>query len=214
MPAVAAAHDHDEMDESNDDAIELLGRVRKGDIDALRTLYKACSVVHPYVLKLCGDPSLAKEIFFDTVTEIWKGSAVFRGDSKFSTWAIAIARNLTFSALRKRQREEPLTGQQAEADVDADLEEHPASVDVGCMLADPFHAVARQQHRDGVLGCIQKLSPKLGECLLLVYYADMSQTEVAAMLGLNINTVKTRVRDAHLKVKNCLTLLTRGGRHD
>ena len=37
-----------------------------------------------------------------------------------------------------------------------------------------------------------------------MYYAEMRLTEIASLLQLNLNTVKTRVRDAHLKVQACL----------
>jgi len=198
---------------SNERAIDLLQQARQGEVEAIRQLYMACSIVYPHVLKMCRDPVLAKEVFFDTVTEIWKGPSVFRGDSQFSTWVIAIARNLALGALRARA---PHAGAPAGPvpQEDAFDDERSAHGDADAGM-DPFDAMAQQQHREGVLRCIRKLSPKLGECLLLVYYAELSQPQVAALLGLNINTVKARVRDAHLKVKACLGLLLGGGgRHD
>lgn len=182
---------------------DLLERVRQGDAAAIKRLYSLCSIVYPHVLRLCGDPVLARELHQDTVTEIWKGKAPFRGEAKFSTWVISIARNLAFKALKARSRE-PLQGIDADDGHGEPDELQPVD---DSALSDPFHALADRQRREGVLCCIDKLSPKLGECLLLVHYADMSQSEVAAMLGLSINTVKTRLREAHKRIEGCLKRL-------
>lgn len=187
--------------EDDDDSIaDLIEQVRDGDVAAIKRLYALCSVVYPHALRLCGDPALAREVHHDTVTEIWKGRAPFRGESRFTTWAISIARRLAFRAMKARSVE--VLGVQAACEAEAAGEE--AADDDAC---DPFHALARRQQRDGVLDCIGKLSPKLGECLLLVHYADMSQSEVAAVLGLNLNTVKARIREAHKSVQACLKRL-------
>jgi len=181
---------------------ERMVTVRSGDAAAIKRLYVLCSVVYPHVLRMCGDAALAREVHQDTVTEIWKGRAPFRGESKFSTWVISIARNLAFKALKERARE-PLRFVDIDAEEGGDTMEpvEPAAD------ADPFQAMAARQRRDGVRCCIDKLSPKLGECLLLVHYADMSHAEVASLLGLNINTVKSRIRDAHQRLEACLKRL-------
>lgn len=204
------------MDADNDRMIELLDQVRQGDAAAIKRLYLLCSVVYPHVLRLCRDPVLARDVHHDTVTEIWKGGARFRGESKFSTWVIAIARNLAFNALRKRGRE-PLHWPEPEAAAEGELHDDPqaySDADAGHdppTDADPSHTLEARQRREGVQRCIGKLSPKLGECLLLVYYAEMSQSEVASLLGLNINTVKARIRDAQLRIENCLGRVLHGG---
>ena len=180
--------------DAGDESVVLIARARARDVDAIRRLYVACSPVYGYIQRRYKDTSFAKEIFQDTVTEIWKGSAPFNGKSKFSTWAIAIARHLAADALRKR-------GQVAMPDDENDEHDRHAVAPE----PSPFEALVRRQERDSVTHCIRKLSPKLGEVLMLVYYAELPQAEIAGMLALNINTVKTRVRDAHAKVRSCLT---------
>ena len=182
------------------DAAELLVKARAGDVGAIKTLYARCTVVYTYVHRRYGDAVLAKEVFHDTVTEIWKGAARFDGRSKFSTWVIGIARHLAANAWRKRSATEPAL----EADADHDGSEDEESHHDGDAGPDPFQALMRRQQREGLLRCIRRLSPKLSETLLLVYYADMAHGDIAAMLQLNLNTVKTRVRDAHIKLKDCL----------
>jgi RNA polymerase sigma-70 factor (ECF subfamily) len=191
------------MDGDDEDVEGLLARVRDGDPAAIRQLYMRCSVVYAHVLRLCGDPVLAREVHHDTVTEIWKGKAPFRGEARFATWVSSIARHLAFRAMRSRARES-VPWLAPDGDEEGPVE--PRTTD-GTSCGDPMGIFADRQRREGVLCCIGKLPPKLGECLLLVYYAEMSQTEIAALLGLNVNTVKSRVRDAHRRIAQCLKRL-------
>lgn len=181
------------------DHADMVRQARSGNAEAVRRLYMACSVVYPYICRKYRDQAFAREVFHDTVTEIWRGSAMFEARSKFSTWVIGIACNVAASALRKRGRleAEPMPDAAGDEEADADAAAHDL---------DPLHHLSRRREREAILACIRKLSPKLGEMLLLVYYADMQQAEIASMLELNINTVKTRIRDAHLRVRSCLDL--------
>lgn len=194
---------------ANDESVDLVKRARKGDVQAIRQLYASCTVVYSHILGRYGDPVFAKEIFYDTVTEIWRGAAEYQGHSRLTTWAIGIARNLAATAWRKRGPLAPCAHHEpSDQDALADGDEPTGqAADSG---RDPFHAIAESQQREDVLRCIRRLSPKLGEVLLLVYYAEMPQADIASMLELNINTVKTRVRDAHAKVKACLNARMRG----
>ena len=200
------------MDADAREAMALLTRSRRNDAAAVKQLYLRCSLVVPYVQRLCGDAALARDVHHDTVTEIWQGTATFRGESRFSTWVIGIARHLALDALRRRRRS-PAEGLALDAmDPDAAeqaLREAHASAP---SPQDPMHALVESRQREGILDCIGKLSPKLGECLLLAYYADMSAAEIATLLGLNSNTVKTRIRDAHLRIADCLGRVVAEGR--
>jgi RNA polymerase sigma-70 factor (ECF subfamily) len=197
------------MDDAEAEQIRhLLARARGNDTHAVKALYARCSVVYPHVLRLHGDAALAREVHHDTVTALWKGGAEFRGESSFSTWVIAIARNLAADLLRQRSREASRTVVLDTLDADHTdglLQASgaaPADDD-----ADPAQGLWLRQLREGVQGCMAKLSRAQGECLMLVYYAQMSQSEIAQVLGLNVNTVKSRVRVAHENIERCLQRL-------
>ena len=180
----------------NDEVLRLLGRIEAADEGAFRELYRAFSrKLYAYVLRQLGDPAQAEEIVADTLYEVWKAPAKFRGESQFSTWLIGIARNKVLMAFRSRKPDA------SHDDLD-DVAETIAADD-----ASAFDILANQQRREGVRHCMDKLSDEHRECIHLVFYEGMSLAEVAEVQACPENTVKTRLFHARQKLKNCLRLL-------
>ncbi len=180
----------------NDEVLRLLGRIERADEAAFRELYRAYSrKLYAYVLRQLGDPAQAEEIVADTLYEVWRQPAKFRGDSQFSTWLIGIARNKVLMAFRGRKPDA------IHDDLD-DVAESIASDDESA-----FDILANQQRREGVRHCMDKLSDEHRECVHLVFYEGLSLAEVAALQSCPENTVKTRLFHARQKLKNCLRLL-------
>ncbi len=179
------------MDLSNERAFALLKEIGEGSEAAMREVYRAYSrKIYAYVLNNLRDPGEAEEIVVDTMHEVWKHPDRFRGQSKFSTWLIGIARYKMLTALRER-----------EAEHDEIDEEMPADG------PGTFELLAQKQRREGVQRCMDKLSHEHRECLHLVFYEGMTVGEVALVQHCPENTVKTRLFHARQKIKNCLRLL-------
>jgi RNA polymerase sigma-70 factor (ECF subfamily) len=180
----------------NDEVLRLLGRIGQADEAAFRELYRAFSRrLYAYTLRQLGDPAQAEEIVSDTLYEVWKAPARFRGDAQFSTWLIGIARNKVLMAFRGRKPDSK------HEDLD-DVAETVASEDAGA-----FEILAGQQRREGVRHCMDKLSDEHRECVHLVFYEGLSLAEVAQVQTCPEGTVKTRLFHARQKLKNCLKLL-------
>jgi RNA polymerase sigma-70 factor (ECF subfamily) len=180
----------------NDQVRQLLEKIGKQDQAAFQKLYKAFSrKVYAYVLNQLKDPAKAEEVLVDTMYEVWRNPARFRGESAFSTWLIGIARNKALLVFRGRRPDEDHADLDDVAETTAD--ESP----------DGFAQLAQQQRREGVQHCMGKLSDEHRECLHLVFYEGMSLAEVAAIQRCPENTVKTRLFHARQKIKNCLRLL-------
>ncbi len=180
----------------NDEVLRLLERVARADEAAFRELYRAFSRrLYAYVVRQFGDPAQAEEIVADTLYEVWRQPAKFRGDSQFSTWLIGIARNKVLMAFRSRKPDSK------HEDVD-DFAELVANDDPSA-----FEILAQQQRHEGVRHCMDKLSSEHRECVHLVFYEGMGLAEVASLQACPENTVKTRLFHARQKLKNCLKLL-------
>jgi RNA polymerase sigma-70 factor (ECF subfamily) len=180
----------------NDEVLRLLGRIGQGDEAAFRELYRAFSRrLYAYVIRKLGNEAQAEEIVSDTLYEVWKAPARFRGESQFSTWLIGIARNKVKMAFRGRKPDSK------HEDLDSIAEILPAEG------GGAFEALADAQRRQGVLQCMDKLSDEHRECVHLVFYEGMALAEVAEVQGCPENTVKTRLFHARQKLKNCLRLL-------
>jgi RNA polymerase sigma-70 factor (ECF subfamily) len=188
----------------NDEVMRLLGRIERGDEAAFRELYRAFSRrLYAYVLRQHGDPAQAEEIVSDTLYEVWKAPARFRGDAQFSTWLIGIARNKVLMAFRSRK-----------PDTDHDDLDDVAEV-VASDAPGAFELLAQQQRQEGVRHCMDKLSSEHRECVHLVFYEGLGLAEVATLQACPENTVKTRLFHARKKLMNCLRLLLQreGGSH-
>ena len=173
---------------------QLLSDIARGNERAMETLYKMFSrKIYAYALHRCNDATEAEEAVIETMHEVWKHPERFRGESKFSTWLIGIARHKMIDAMRAREPEH------------SDIEEY------GEILADDsmsaFEMIAERQRRRGVEDCMQKLSQEHRECLHLTLYQELSLIEVARMQNVPENTVKTRLFHARKNMKDCLSRL-------
>jgi RNA polymerase sigma-70 factor (ECF subfamily) len=185
----------------NPQVLRLLGRIEQKDEGAFRELYCAFSrKLYAYVLRQLSDPAQAEEIVADTLYEVWKAPAKFRGESQFSTWLIGIARNKVLMHWRGRKPD-------ADHDDVADLAEQLPSDAPGA-----FEIMADQQRSDGVRTCVDKLGTDHRECVHLVFYQGMALADVARIQQIPEGTVKTRLFHARQKLKQCLQrMLAREG---
>ena len=185
----------------NPQVLRLLGRIEQKDEGAFRELYCAFSrKLYAYVLRQLSDPAQAEEIVADTLYEVWKAPAKFRGESQFSTWLIGIARNKVLMHWRARKPD-------ADHDDVADLAEQLPSDAPGA-----FELMADQQRSAGVRTCVDKLGADHRECVHLVFYQGMALADVARIQQVPEGTVKTRLFHARQKLKQCLQrMLAREG---
>jgi RNA polymerase sigma-70 factor, ECF subfamily len=157
--------------------------------------------VYAFVLLRLRDSNAAAEVVSETLFEVWRKPEAFRGDAKFSTWLLGIARHKLLTRLQARHR----PGEQHE-----DIDEQADTLEAD--TPDGFAALAEQQRREGVAACMDKLSEPHRECLHLVYYEGLGLGEVAQLQAVPEGTIKTRLFHARTKIKQCLqNLLAREG---
>jgi RNA polymerase sigma-70 factor (ECF subfamily) len=176
------------MELTNEQAQEYLGRIAQRDEKALRELHRLLGRrIYAFALNRLHDPDESEAIVSDTLYEIWKHPTRFRGESRFSTWVLGIARYKILTNLRSRTPEYEELDDQMPAD------------DLGS-----FDILAGKERREGILHCMERLSEVHRECLHLVFYEELSLAEIAQIQNCPENTVKTRLFHARLKIKNCL----------
>jgi RNA polymerase sigma-70 factor, ECF subfamily len=164
----------------------LIGRIARGDRLAMQVLFARHHVrVYRFVLRLLRDEMAAEDVIGEVFLDVWRQASRFEGRSAVSTWLIAIARFKALSLLRKR-RDEALDEQTAEA-----IEE-PSD--------DPERAIAKQDKGEKLRQCLSGLSREHREIIDLVYYHEKSVEEVAQIVGIPENTVKTRMFYARKKL--------------
>jgi RNA polymerase sigma-70 factor (ECF subfamily) len=147
--------------------------------------------VFQYLRTFVRDASTAEELVVDTMLAVWNGARRFSGTSRVSTWIFGIARHKALDAVRRHAR----SGSHVPLE---DAAETPAS---GPGPED----WAQQRSLEGVMQqAFATLSAEHREILYLAFYEDLPYQEIAALLSLPLNTVKTRVYYAKLKLKGQL----------
>jgi RNA polymerase sigma-70 factor (ECF subfamily) len=168
----------------------LIGRIASGDRLAMQVLFARHHVrVFRFVLRLVRDESTAEDLISEVFLDVWRQANRFEGRSAVSTWLLAIARFKALSALRRRPDEE-LDEEAAEAIEDT---------------SDDPHAALEKKDKSAVIRkCLEKLSAEHREIIDLVYYHEKSVEEVAEIVGIPENTVKTRMFYARKRLAELL----------
>jgi len=169
----------------------LLQSIADGDKQAMRVLFVRHNVhVYRFVLRFTGNETLAEDAVSDVFLAAWRQAKSFEGKSQVSTWLQAIARNKALSALKRR----------TETSLDDDMAmtiEDPAD--------DPEQAMSRNDRSATVRKCLMALSLEHREVINLVYYHEKSIEDVARVVGIPVNTVKTRMFYARKRMAHLLT---------
>jgi RNA polymerase sigma-70 factor (ECF subfamily) len=158
---------------------DLLTSIATGDRSAMRAFYDRYNVqVYRFVLRLIRDASKAEDVVSEVFFVVWRRAGRFEYRSEVSTWVLAIARYKAISVMRQRQ-DEPLEDAAAHEIVD---EANDSQV-----------ALEKKDTAAVLRGCLTRLSAKHREVIDLVYYHEKSVNEVAEIIGVPTNTVKTRL---------------------
>jgi RNA polymerase sigma-70 factor (ECF subfamily) len=159
----------------------LLAQIAAGDRLAMRHLYlRHERRVFCFVLRMLGDRGLAEDVLSEVFFDVWKKAEHFQGRSSVSTWLLGIARHKALTAAAAKSRPfESLDG--------------AAAINVADPTAD--QAAAMLEHERGVIvrRCLEALSPEHREIIDLVYYQEMTVRQIADLLAIPENTVKTRM---------------------
>ena len=163
--------------------ISLLESVINGDHDAFRVLFIRHNVrIYRFVLRLTGNKSIAEEIVNEVFLAVWRNAARFEMKSEVSTWLLAIARHKALATLRRRS--------------ESQLDDEEYLLTIEDPADDPEECLDKQDRGTTLRFCLQQLSPAHREVIDLVYYHGKSVGEVAEIVGIPANTVKTRMHHA------------------
>lgn len=123
---------------------------------------------------------------------VWRGAADFAGRSQMRTWLYGIARRQAHNRLRTTRPTETTLDELAEM----------STPEPG-----PEELVLAGMERDRVMAAVGRLSLVHREVVVLTFVADMPQTEIAAVLGVPVGTVKSRLHNARAALAHSLTEL-------
>jgi RNA polymerase sigma-70 factor (ECF subfamily) len=164
---------------------ETIESCRRGDREALRTLYEAYKdrVYSVSLYFFHGDPAAAsdvtQQVFLKLITQMSK----FHGDSDFSTWLYRLVVNVCVDGIRRDK---------ARARVASS-----AAMEAFAVPTSHEENFARAQMADSIQAALSSLPPKFRLPVLLRYFEELSYEEVASALNCSTGTVASRLSRAH-----------------
>ena len=174
------------------DLAGLLARVARGDHQAFELLYGALAgPVYGVVRQVLRDPAQSEEIAQEVLLEIWRTASRFdRAKGSPAAWALTIAHRRAVDRVRSENA--------------SSRREEKAALDAAGDLDDVAEVVAATLDRQRVRRCLDGLTELQRESIKLAYYGGYSYPQVAQLLGVALGTVKTRIRDGLIRMRDCL----------
>lgn len=161
----------------------LVNCMAQRDTHAVEALYaRHWRVLLAYLIQQVSDYQLAEELLQDVMLAAWNGAATFRGECKVLTWLMAIARKRAITA---RQR-------QAQATI-------PLDEDTSFMSNQTL-----QGPHDEVLTALNQLPHAERETVILIFYYNLSGSDVAIVMQVPEGTVRSRLRRAKTRLHKLL----------
>jgi RNA polymerase sigma-70 factor, ECF subfamily len=168
-----------------------LAAVARGDEAAFAVIYdRAAPAVLGTARRILRDPAQSEEVMQEVLLEVWRSAARFDpAAGSAAAWITTLAHRRAVDRVRSEQRAAQREIRAATAAVPYDE------------VAD---AVEASLDRERVRRCLAGLTELQREAVTLAYYGGYTYREVAQLLGVAVGTVKTRMRDGLIRLRDCL----------
>ena len=188
-----------------EDDLSVLRRAAAGDHEAFEAIVtRHEAAVYRFARTLTSDLSRAEDALQETFLSAWRAAGTFRGDSSVRSWLLAIARHAVERQFRRR------VGEPAPAD--------QVSLDVLGVAAgwgedwNPEAAMVKKEQSAVVARALDALSPDDRHVLMLRDVEGLDGDEAAAVLGVSVAALKSRLHRARLRFAAKLREEASGGR--
>jgi RNA polymerase sigma-70 factor, ECF subfamily len=170
---------------------ELLADVALGDQRAFEAVYdQAAGQILGVVRRVVRDLAQSEEVMQEVLLEVWRSASRFDARLGSATaWIMMLAHRRAVDRVRSEEKAAHRELRAATAEIAYD---------------DVLEAVEASLDRERVRRCLGALTRLQRESVTLAYYRGYTYAEVAELLGLPAGTVKTRMRDGLIRLRDCL----------
>jgi RNA polymerase sigma-70 factor (ECF subfamily) len=174
------------------DLADLLADVARGDHRAFELVYgQLAGPAYGVARRILRDPAQSEEVAQEALLEIWRTASRFDpAKGSPAAWAMTIAHRRAVDRVRSENA--------------CSLRERKAALDLTATGEDVADTVAARLDRHRVHRCLEGLTELQRESIRLAYYGGYSYPQVAQLLGVALGTVKTRIRDGLIRMRDCL----------
>jgi RNA polymerase sigma factor (sigma-70 family) len=174
---------------------KLMLAVRTGEVGKLGVLFdRHHRALFDYFIRMTSNRMIADDLVQDVFFRMLKYRNTFRGEGHFKAWMFHIARNARVDYYRNHPTEPVLP------------EEQMSEIQGTSTL--PGRQLEEKQQAEILERALWQLTPDKREVLILSRYHEMKYEEISALLGCEVNTVKTRVHRALKDLREVFIQLT------
>ena len=205
--ATTASPPHPTSDGLRDEYARLVRQAATGDPAAMeRLLMRAQEVAWRFSLSVCGHADDAEDAMQEALLKTYRYASRIREPEAFRPWLYRTVRNACLMGRRKRADEparlEVLEGTSADSTRAASLDpQHPGK--------DPEQLAHNAELRGRLLTALSRLAGRARAVVFLREIEGLSTREVATVMGISEDTVKTRLRRARIALQAELEALER-----
>ncbi|MFD9727187.1 ECF RNA polymerase sigma factor SigK [Streptomyces sp. NPDC059072] len=184
-------------DPARGDLAGIMQSVAHGDKQAFSALYDALApMVFGIVVKVVRDRAQSEEVTQEVMIDLWRQAARYRADAgAVTTWAATIAHRRAVDRVRSAQAASDR--EQAQA-----AREHTTAFD------EVAEQVETRMESEQVRRCMRGLTELQRQAVTLAYYQGLTYREVAEALRTPLPTIKTRMRDGLIRLRDCMGVTT------
>ncbi|WP_411102916.1 ECF RNA polymerase sigma factor SigK [Streptomyces sp. cmx-4-9] len=176
---------------------EVMQQVARGDKEAFSVLYDGVvNTVFGITLKVVRDRAQAEEVAQEVMIDLWRQAARYRPEAgSVLTWVATLAHRRAVDRVRSAQAA-------ADRDLNTAVRDQQR----------PFDEVAEQVETrlesEQVRRCMHSLTELQRQAVTLAYYQGLTYREVAETLRAPLPTIKTRMRDGLIRLRDCMGVTT------
>ncbi len=169
--------------------LEWLKQAQAGDRQAFARLVAAYQgPVYNLCYRMLGSAPEAEDAAQETFVRVYGKLHTYEQDKKLSSWILSIASHYCIDRLRRRHGDA------------LSLDDEEVATVLPARQAGPEESALRNEERDEVQAAVNRLEPAYRVPLILRYWHDLSYNEIAEVMGLTVQAVKSRLHRARLQM--------------